>query len=106
MMVIIIIIILFTDPGFVPCLLATNVDDDITISWSSAAGEVDGYRVWAYVTDKTQEDEETGDPSTLSHTFKGKDHKTYAIDIYSYVWIAGEQYWSSPIEADFELGMS
>ncbi|XP_041472751.1 mucin-5AC-like [Lytechinus variegatus] len=93
----------FTYPGYVPCLLATNVGKDITISWSSAAGEVHGYRVWAYVTEKTQEDQETGDPTTLSHTFTGKDKKTYAIDIYSYVWVNGVQYWSFPIEVDFYL---
>ena len=95
---------MFSDPGEVPCFYAVTEDKYMTISWSSAAGNVDGYRVWAYVTDKTQEDETFDDPTTLSYTFKGKDRKTYEIDIYSHVTIDGVQYWSSPIEGELEIG--
>ena len=76
----------------------------MTISWSEAPGNVDGYRVWAYVSDRTQEDQTFGDPSTLSHTFSGKDGKTYDIDIYNYVMIDGEDRWSSPIEGELMIG--
>lgn len=76
----------------------------MTIWWSSAAGNVDGYRVWAYVADPTQEDETFDDPTTLSFTFNGKDSRIYDIDIYSHVTIDGVQYWSPPIEGELEIG--
>ena len=75
----------------------------MTITWSSVAGNVDGYRVWAYVTDKTQEDETFNDPTTLTYEFRGKE-KVYEIDIYSYVVIGGTEYWSAPIEGELEIG--